>query len=114
MRFSYFGLLVLVAQLDTAIADWSLTLYTSGCPANPQPGGTDSVAGGPDDQLWCIATDSSHDIAAFDIAEDNMVVTLFSDPQCLSGEILSFDSDGCQVIPENTVIGAVRVLPADS
>ncbi|KAI0112520.1 hypothetical protein GGR51DRAFT_568641 [Nemania sp. FL0031] len=101
----------LLAMLNRAMANWKIEGYTQGCPAPddivPSVGGS---AGGPDDELWCVGIGSAHNIVATGIEADGMIVTLFSDPRC-QHVIIDFDTDGCKVIPSNTVIEAARILP---
>ncbi|KAI1291048.1 hypothetical protein F5Y03DRAFT_400993 [Xylaria venustula] len=110
MRFPTLKTLSLFAILKRSVADWTLEAYKSGCPAadkyEPDVGFT---AGTSSDELWCVGIASAHNVVATGI-EDTMHVTLFSDPECQYA-ITDFDTDGCKVIPENTVIEAVRVLP---
>ncbi|POS70540.1 hypothetical protein DHEL01_v211065 [Diaporthe helianthi] len=103
--------LVCLMVLKPAMAVWSLDFYTSGCPADDEHGEMTAVqAGGPEDELWCLSANSAHNVVATGIAADKMIVTLFADAGCTSA-ISEFTTDGCKVIPSNTVIEAVTILP---
>ena len=81
-----------------------LEFYTSSCPGEGDSGSSISVtAGEAGEELWCISTDSAHNVVATGIAADKMEVTLFADKGC-SAPVTKFDTDGCKVIPEKVSI----------
>lgn len=106
--------------LEPAVANWSvpylsglhltlisnrmLEFYTSGCPGEGDSGSSIGVtAGEAGEKLWCISTDSAHNVVATGITADKMEVTLFADKSC-SDPVTTFDTDGCKVIPQNVSV----------
>ncbi|KAK8041646.1 hypothetical protein PG993_006169 [Apiospora rasikravindrae] len=104
-------LATLAAFLGYATANWSLEFYETGCP-NEDSSGADSYIGGSNtDELWCVAVDIAHNVVATNIVQENMEVTLFSDPLCVeNSDIATLDKDGCKVIGQQQVIAAARII----
>ncbi|KAI1425418.1 hypothetical protein F5Y12DRAFT_714265 [Xylaria sp. FL1777] len=110
MRFSIFTTVSLLSMLNGAMASWLVEGYVTGCPAPGEDGySIGGAAGEAGDDTWCAGVASAHNVVATGIEADGMVVTLFSDPGC-ENAIIDFDTDGCKVIPKNTVIEAARIV----
>ncbi|KAK7949441.1 hypothetical protein PG988_016080 [Apiospora saccharicola] len=105
-------LATLAAFLGSATANWSLEFYESGCPNEDSSGADGYIGGSNTDTLNCVAIKIAHNVVATNIEQENMEVTLFSDPICAEGSnITRFDTDGCKVIGQQQVIAAAKIVP---
>ncbi|KAI0020345.1 hypothetical protein F4780DRAFT_779698 [Xylariomycetidae sp. FL0641] len=110
MQYRQLTLASIVLAFLPAVTPWRVEFYTSGCPGDNVEMPVGETAGSPDDELWCIVTNTAHNVYATAIEADNMQVTLFSDMLC-NDVVYEGIGDGCSVIPADTVVQAVRVLP---
>ncbi|KAK8115406.1 hypothetical protein PG999_007475 [Apiospora kogelbergensis] len=99
MKITALSLAAFSAFLGSAAANWSLEFYETGCSSKDSSGADGYIGGSDTDELWCVAVSIAHNVVATNIAQENMEVTIFSDPLCAEGsDITTFATDGCKVI----------------
>ncbi|KAK4184465.1 hypothetical protein QBC35DRAFT_391607, partial [Podospora australis] len=82
----------------------------SGCTLTDENSEVESISGEKGQELSCISAGWAHNLVLQNIEGDGMTVELFGGADC-SSSITKMDTDGCKVIPSDTVIAAARILP---
>ncbi|KAI1813550.1 hypothetical protein GGS20DRAFT_553022 [Poronia punctata] len=113
MHFSSIATVAVLAMLQPALASWQVTTYETSCPSPDDltPPSTGGTAGSGTDEIWCNPVSPSHSIFNNNIEGENMEITLFSDVGCNYVVKDRITTNGCKVIPKDTVIEAIRILP---
>ncbi|KAK4207876.1 hypothetical protein QBC37DRAFT_405801 [Rhypophila decipiens] len=113
MHFTPSSVMIMASSLtNLASATWSIKYYESGCPTSEDDPYVGSISGEAGQELWCVDAGWAHNLVLTNIEAEGMTVELFADVGC-SSNITKISTDGCKVIPMDTVIATARILPKD-